>query len=174
MYKVKDWPPEVEFKEKLGRHFQAGRSALSRARRGTLWTEGMAAAHGHAGFCVQEGMASLLMQAPCQQHRLPRHSNPRITDNPQPAAASRKQEFCEMLPLPELTLPMLGSAPLNLATALRQQDNPTDLGPKTYIAYGRWVCLCLRNRDVIAGARGAPQAWTRPPSPCDHGHACTP
>ncbi|KAI8471051.1 MAG: hypothetical protein J3K34DRAFT_418391 [Monoraphidium minutum] len=32
---------------------------------------------------------------------------------------------------------MLGGAPLNLATALLPRDNPTDLGPKTYIAYGR-------------------------------------
>ncbi|KIZ03797.1 hypothetical protein MNEG_4165, partial [Monoraphidium neglectum] len=42
-----------------------------------------------------------------------------------------------MLPIPELTLPVLGTAPLNLATALLPRDNPTDLGPKTYIAYGR-------------------------------------
>jgi hypothetical protein len=42
-----------------------------------------------------------------------------------------------MLPVPELTLPLLNSAPLNLATALLRRDNPTDLGPKTYIAYGR-------------------------------------
>ena len=42
-----------------------------------------------------------------------------------------------MLPVPELTAPLLGCGPLNLATALLPGDNPTDLGPKTYIAYGR-------------------------------------
>lgn len=42
-----------------------------------------------------------------------------------------------MLPMKQYTLPLLGQAPLNLATALLPSDNPTDLGPKTYIAYGR-------------------------------------
>jgi hypothetical protein len=47
------------------------------------------------------------------------------------------QDFLEMLPVPFYTLPGLGMAPLNLASALVKDDNPTDLGPKTYIAYGR-------------------------------------
>jgi hypothetical protein len=42
-----------------------------------------------------------------------------------------------MLPVPFYTNPQLGLAPLNLASALLPRDNPTDLGPKTYIAYGR-------------------------------------
>jgi lysine-specific demethylase 3 len=47
------------------------------------------------------------------------------------------QDFLEMLPVPSYTNPQLGLAPLNLASALLPRDNPTDLGPKTYIAYGR-------------------------------------
>ena len=43
----------------------------------------------------------------------------------------------EALPLAAYTTPCLGEGPLNLATALHPEDNPTDLGPKTYIAYGR-------------------------------------
>ncbi len=44
-----------------------------------------------------------------------------------------------MLPMPLYTLPQLdaAAAPLNLAAALHEEDNPTDLGPKTYVAYGR-------------------------------------
>jgi lysine-specific demethylase 3 len=47
------------------------------------------------------------------------------------------QDFLECLPLAAYTIPWLGEGPLNLATALHLEDNPTDLGPKTYIAYGR-------------------------------------
>jgi hypothetical protein len=47
------------------------------------------------------------------------------------------QDFLEMLPVPFYTLPKLGVAPLNLASALVGDDNPTDLGPKNYITYGR-------------------------------------
>ncbi|GAX77805.1 hypothetical protein CEUSTIGMA_g5248.t1 [Chlamydomonas eustigma] len=45
------------------------------------------------------------------------------------------QDFLEMLPLPFYTHPKGG--PLNLAWMLPPWSNPTDLGPKTYIAYGR-------------------------------------
>lgn len=38
-----------------------------------------------------------------------------------------------------LTDPRLGAAPLNLAGYLAARDNPTDLGPKAYVAYGRWA-----------------------------------
>lgn len=37
----------------------------------------------------------------------------------------------------DYTDPRLGHSPLNLASALKQSDNPTDLGPKCYVAYGR-------------------------------------
>lgn len=47
------------------------------------------------------------------------------------------QDFLERLPLTCMTDPRLGSSPLNLASALQPSDNPTDLGPKSYIAYGR-------------------------------------
>lgn len=40
-----------------------------------------------------------------------------------------------MLPLPFLTRPK--ATPLNLASMLPRWANPTDLGPKTYIAFGR-------------------------------------
>ena len=40
-----------------------------------------------------------------------------------------------MLPLPMYTQPY--HAPLNLATMMPAWSNPTDLGPKTYIAYGQ-------------------------------------
>ncbi len=40
-----------------------------------------------------------------------------------------------MLPLPFYTRP--SEAPLNLACLLPPWANPTDLGPKTYVAFGR-------------------------------------
>ncbi len=40
-----------------------------------------------------------------------------------------------MLPLKVFTQPLM--APLNMATMLPAWSNPTDLGPKTYIAYGQ-------------------------------------
>ena len=40
-----------------------------------------------------------------------------------------------MLPLPFYTHPRKG--PLNLACMLPPWSNPTDLGPKSYVAYGR-------------------------------------
>lgn len=46
------------------------------------------------------------------------------------------QDYLEMLPLPMYTLPERGLAPLNLATLQPKGTNTTDLGPKTYIAYG--------------------------------------
>ena len=45
------------------------------------------------------------------------------------------QDFLEMLPLPAYTHPH--SAPLNLATMIPGWANPSDLGPKTYIANGQ-------------------------------------
>eukprot|EP00775_Hariotina_reticulata_P001304 gene1304-1646_t len=47
-------------------------------------------------------------------------------------------DFIERLPAKVYTDPRLGRAPLNLAACLHQSDNPTDLGPKCYCAYGRW------------------------------------
>ncbi|KXZ47539.1 hypothetical protein GPECTOR_34g698 [Gonium pectorale] len=43
-------------------------------------------------------------------------------------------DFLEQLPLPFMTRP--DEAPLNLATSLFPFANPTDLGPKAYIAFG--------------------------------------
>ena len=47
------------------------------------------------------------------------------------------QDFLAALPVRCYTEPRLGGSALNVATALRPRDNPTDLGPKCYIAYGR-------------------------------------
>lgn len=47
----------------------------------------------------------------------------------------RVQEFHDIIPLPMYT--HTTCAPLNLATLLPSWTNPTDLGPKTYIAYGQ-------------------------------------
>jgi hypothetical protein len=47
------------------------------------------------------------------------------------------QDFLAALPLRCYTDPRLGGSALNLAAALQERDNPTDLGPKCYIAYGR-------------------------------------
>jgi hypothetical protein len=60
-----------------------------------------------------------------------------------------------MLPVGELTLPILGTAPLNLATALVKADNPTDLGPKTYIAYGRCGAGKGGGRELGRGPKGS-------------------
>ena len=40
-----------------------------------------------------------------------------------------------MLPVKVMTQPV--RAPLNLAAMMPRDCNPTDLGPKTYIAYGQ-------------------------------------
>jgi hypothetical protein len=55
------------------------------------------------------------------------------------------QDFVERLPVRAYTDPRLGRGPLNLATCLLPDDNPTDLGPKGYLAYGRCAVrnLCL-------------------------------
>ncbi|GAX81301.1 hypothetical protein CEUSTIGMA_g8732.t1 [Chlamydomonas eustigma] len=45
------------------------------------------------------------------------------------------QDFLEMLPLPFYTLPK--DSPLNLASMMPSWSNATDLGPKTYVAFGR-------------------------------------
>ena len=56
-------------------------------------------------------------------------------------SASLMQDFLRMLPWPEYTHPQ---GPLNLASHLLQDlDNPPDLGPKSYVAYGR-CSLCSR------------------------------
>jgi lysine-specific demethylase 3 len=47
------------------------------------------------------------------------------------------QDFLAALPLRHYTEPRLAIDALNVATALQPRDNPTDLGPKCYIAYGR-------------------------------------
>lgn len=47
------------------------------------------------------------------------------------------QDFLTALPVRCYTEPCLGGSALNVATALKPRDNPTDLGPKCYIAYGR-------------------------------------
>lgn len=49
----------------------------------------------------------------------------------------RVQDFCEGLPLVEMTHP--SSAPLNLAASMPAGMLRPDLGPKSYIAYGRCV-----------------------------------
>jgi hypothetical protein len=54
-----------------------------------------------------------------------------------PAFLPLLQDFIERLPLRAYTDPRLGRGPLNLASALLPRDNPTDLGPKGYLAYGR-------------------------------------
>jgi lysine-specific demethylase 3 len=48
------------------------------------------------------------------------------------------QDFLEQIPMrEEYSDPRLSFSPLNLACALQLRDNPTDLGPKCYVAYGR-------------------------------------
>lgn len=54
--------------------------------------------------------------------------------------ATVSQDFLEMLPLKEYTHPTAG--PLNLAAQLPEQGAvKPDLGPKSYIAYGRCACI---------------------------------
>jgi lysine-specific demethylase 3 len=47
------------------------------------------------------------------------------------------QDFVDRLPIRDLSNPLLGRGVLNLASMLLHTDNPTDLGPKCYLAYGR-------------------------------------
>ena len=49
--------------------------------------------------------------------------------------ACHLQDFLEMLPLKEVTHPVAG--PLNLAAQLPETAVKPDLGPKSFIAYGR-------------------------------------
>ena len=53
------------------------------------------------------------------------------------------QDFLEMLPLKEVTHPAAG--PLNLAVHLPDSTLRPDLGPKSYIAYGRCVLTTRLN-----------------------------
>lgn len=45
------------------------------------------------------------------------------------------QDFCEAVPMPLHTRPLDG--PLNMHNKMALERNPTDIGPKTYIAMGR-------------------------------------
>ncbi len=56
-----------------------------------------------------------------------------------------------MLPLPFYTLPR--QAPLNLACHLPPWANPTDLGPKTYVAFGRVRTMKTEHSTCTALAR---------------------
>lgn len=49
------------------------------------------------------------------------------------------QDFLQQLPMRLYTDPRLRNGPLtlNLSSNLLPRDNPTDLGPKVYVAYGR-------------------------------------
>lgn len=67
---------------------------------------------------------------------------PRYRPLPLPRPRTRRdrlvrhyQDFLEMLPLKMYTHPDCG--PLNLAAYVPACANPTDLGPKSYIAFGR-------------------------------------
>ena len=57
-----------------------------------------------------------------------------------------------MLPLPFYTHPRKG--PLNLACMLPPWSNPTDLGPKSYVAYGRVGEGCVGGAHGGGGAHG--------------------
>ena len=50
------------------------------------------------------------------------------------------QDFLDLLPFLDWTHPL---GPLNLASHLELHDNLPDLGPKSYIAYGRWASQML-------------------------------
>ena len=59
------------------------------------------------------------------------------------------QDFLDLLPFPWWMHPL---GPLNLASHLEADDNPPDLGPKSYIAYGR----CARADSAVAVIPGSP------------------
>lgn len=92
-----------------------------------------------------------------------------------PGPLSPLQDFLAALPVRCYTEPRLGVSSLNLATALQTRDNPTDLGPKCYIAYGRVAeaqgeegdsvtkCHCDMTGD---SGRPAAQGAIRPVFPC--------
>ena len=60
----------------------------------------------------------------------------------------RMQDFLEMLPLPEYCHP---EGPLNLAGYLEDNDVKPDLGPKSYVAFGR----CVPVRCCVPGVGGS-------------------
>lgn len=55
-----------------------------------------------------------------------------------------------MMPLPMYTLPT--GAPLNWATMMLSTSNPTDLGPKTYVALGTLMVSMVANNRVSVNA----------------------
>lgn len=59
------------------------------------------------------------------------------------------QDFLEMLPMPEYSHP---KGPLNLVSYLRDNSVKPDLGPKSYVAFGR----CAQSPLLPARAPGSP------------------
>lgn len=64
-----------------------------------------------------------------------------------PTSAFVSQDFQEMMPLPMYTLP--NGAPLNWATMMLKSSNPTDLGPKTYVALGTEMVSRVATAGVV-------------------------
>jgi len=165
MLKLKDWPPDSDFSVELVRHNQvwflvsricchsASVCLVGRPNSRTSWSatarrptvccfstrDGCQYIHvsrrcvaqtpAGGAACAQRcgGAAALLPERLPQIGPLCNYLNP-LVSHP-------KQDFLEMLPLKEYTHPRAG--PLNLAAQLPQTALPPDLGPKSYIAFGR-------------------------------------
>ena len=115
---------------------------------------------------------------PSGLHRNPDHS----TLPPTHTNHTRAQDFLRRLPLLAYTDCRPAASPLNMASALRAScDNPTDLGPKTYIAYGRVQegedegdSVTKLHLDMSGGCswRGGWQLGVRPPQTVGVPEAC--
>lgn len=126
---VKDWPPRQHFRERMVRHNQDFHEALPLPFY-THTQVGVSARLCSHGSRVQ-------LRVTCDT------SDARMVTLPCPYTA------CNIVPGPACdptwltstcaTMPRLcaQTAPLNLATLLPPWTVPTDLGPKTYVAYGR-------------------------------------
>ncbi len=56
------------------------------------------------------------------------------------------QDFMRMLPMPEYTHPQ---GTLNMVSYLEEKDVRPDLGPKGYVATGRWAARAALRRACI-------------------------
>jgi hypothetical protein len=122
LLKIKDWPPGGWFGAEAPRHFAVSPEGSSCE----AWTWARASMR----------VASETLQ-PSGRHPN-RTLTPLLPILGPLALHTHTQDFLRRLPLLAYTDCRPAASPLNMASALRAAcDNPTDLGPKTYIAYGR-------------------------------------
>jgi hypothetical protein len=134
MLKCKDWPADEPFRSRCRRHHQDLLERLP-APQYTCPDSSYESAGGAAPPLPAPGSEQQLRLRLWAAAAAPRAGGGAAAGgggDGKGAAGEGKASAAE--PAPEQLLP---PAPLNLATALPLGENPTDLGPKCYIAYGK-------------------------------------